>query len=339
MSASILVAGGAGYVGSAACRALAAAGYRPVVADDLSTGHEWAVRWGPFEHVDISDRDAMVAILRRHSVQAVMHFAAYALVAESIEHPDLYFRNNFTGTMALLDAMRICNIDTFVFSSTGSVYGNMVKSPAQEDDPRDPINPYALSKKQIEDALPWLDRAYGLRSVTLRYFNAAGAIPEDGIGEAHACETHLIPLACAAALGTRPPVTIMGTDYPTPDGTAIRDYVHIVDLADAHVLTLRYLREGGRSDAFNLGAGRGCSVREVVRTVEAQSGITGISRDAPRRADDPPILVADCTKAETMLGWRPLRSDLETIVKDALAWHGAAGLDEARQNQSPATIR
>ena len=321
MSTSILVAGGAGYVGSAACRALHRAGLQPVVVDNLSTGHRWASRWGVFEQADITDTGAMVAIMRRHSVKAVMHFAAHALVAESIAHPDRYFGNNFGGTMLLLDAMRTADVDTFVFSSTGAVYGNASPAPISEDHPRAPINPYGLSKKLIEDALPWYGSAYGLKWVALRYFNAAGAIHEDHIGEAHACETHLIPLACLAALGRRDKVTVMGTDYATPDGTAIRDYVHIADLADAHVLTLKHLQGGGASGIFNLGAGEGHSVRDVVRAVETQTGITGISRDAPRRPGDPPMLVADCSKAKTVLGWRPGRSGLDTIVSDALAWH------------------
>ena len=321
MSISILVAGGAGYVGSAACRALHRAGLQPVVVDNLSTGHRWASRWGVFEQADITDTGAMVAIMRRHSVKAVMHFAAHALVAESIAHPDRYFGNNFGGTMLLLDAMRTAGVDTFVFSSTGAVYGNASPAPISEDHPRAPINPYGLSKKLIEDALPWYGSAYGLKWVALRYFNAAGAIHEDHIGEAHACETHLIPLACLAALGRRDKVTVMGTDYATPDGTAIRDYVHIADLADAHVLTLKHLQGGGASGIFNLGAGEGHSVRDVVRAVETQTGITGISRDAPRRPGDPPMLVADCSKAKTVLGWRPGRSDLDTIISDALAWH------------------
>lgn len=321
MSSSILVAGGAGYVGSAACRALSRAGLQPVVVDNLSTGHRWTSRWGVFEQADIADTAAMVAIMRRHSVKAVMHFAALSLVAESIAHPDRYFLNNFGGTMKLLDAMRISEVDTFVFSSTGAVYGNASAEPITEDYPRAPNSPYGLSKKLIEDALPWYENAYGLKWVALRYFNAAGAIPEDRIGEAHSCETHLIPLACLAALGEREPVSVMGTDYATPDGTAIRDYVHVADLADAHVLTLEHLQRGGASGIFNLGAGEGHSVREVVRTIETKAGAANISRDAPRRPGDPPVLVADCSKAESVLGWRPGRSDLGTIIDDALAWH------------------
>ncbi|MEX2298660.1 MAG: UDP-glucose 4-epimerase GalE [Dongiaceae bacterium] len=336
MNPAILVPGGAGYIGSAACHALAAAGFRPVVVDNLSTGHEWAVRWGPFERVDITDRDALVAVMRRHDVRAVMHFAAHALVAESIRHPDRYFQNNFAGSMVLLEAMRICNVDTFVFSSTGAVYGYPNAPSIVEEHPREPINPYGLSKKLIEDALPWYGAAYGLKWVALRYFNAAGALPDQKIGEAHADETHLIPLAVDAALGRRGPVSIMGTNYPTPDGTAVRDYVHIADLADAHILTLRYLMAGGASDIFNLGAGRGCSVREVVRTTERLSGNADISRDAPRRAGDPPFLVADCRKAMGILGWQPRRSDLDTIVGSALDWHRMAIAHDT--SNAPATI-
>jgi UDP-glucose-4-epimerase GalE len=272
----------------------------------------------------------MAAIMQRHSISAVMHFAAHSLVAESFGNPDRYFRNNFCGTLSLLDAMRRCGVDTFVFSSTGAVYGNVERAPIAEDHPRHPINPYGLSKKLIEDVLPWYGRAHGLKWVALRYFNAAGAIPEDGIGEAHADETHLVPLACMAALNQRGPVSVMGTDYPTPDGTAIRDYVHVADLADAHVRTLRYLQQGGAPGYFNLGAGHGHSVREIVHEVEVQSGITGISRDTPRRAGDPAILVADCTRATTALEWRPRQSDLETIVRTALDWHRVHGADPHR---------
>lgn len=329
MSFSVLVAGGAGYVGSAACRALNRAGLRPLVVDNLSTGHRWATRFGAFEQADITDTEAMVAIMRRHAVKAVMHFAALSLVADSIDHPDRYFRHNFCGTMALLDAMRMSGVDTFVFSSTGAVYGNASPAPVSEDHPCVPNNPYGMSKKLIEDALPWYASAYGLKWVTLRYFNAAGAIPEDHIGEAHTCETHLIPLACLAALGKRDKVTVMGTDYATPDGTAIRDYVHIADLADAHVLTLQHLQQGGSSGIFNLGAGTGHSVREVVRTVETKAGASNISRDAPRRPGDPTILVADCSKAKQILGWHPARSNLDTIVGDALAWHRDPMSDDA----------
>jgi UDP-glucose 4-epimerase len=267
------------------------------------------------------DRDALIKVMRRHDVRAVMHFAAHALVAESIRHPDRYFQNNFAGSMVLLEAMKHCEVDTFVFSSTGAVYGYPKTATIAEDHPREPINPYGLSKKLIEDALPWYGSAYGLKWVALRYFNAAGAISEEGIGEAHAEETHLIPLAIDAALGKRGPVSIMGTDYPTPDGTAVRDYVHIADLADAHVLTLRYLLEGGTSDIFNLGTGHGCSVRDVVLTTERLSGSKDISRIASRRPGDPPYLVADSRKAMTTLGWQPNRSDLDTIVGTALTWH------------------
>ncbi|MEX2201729.1 MAG: UDP-glucose 4-epimerase GalE [Dongiaceae bacterium] len=336
MTPAILVPGGAGYIGSAACHALAAAGYLPVVVDNLSTGHDWAVRWGPFERIDIMDRDALIAVMRRHDVRAVMHFAAHALVAESIRHPDRYFQNNFAGSMVLLEAMKHCEVDTFVFSSTGAVYGYPKTATIAEDHPREPINPYGLSKKLIEDALPWYGSAYGIKWVALRYFNAAGAMPEEGIGEAHTEETHLIPLAADAALGVRGPVSIMGTDYPTPDGTAVRDYVHIADLADAHVLTLHYLLEGGASDIFNLGTGHGCSVRDVVLTTERISGSKYISRIVSRRPGDPPYLVADSSKAMTTLGWRPQRSDLDTIVGTALTWHRAESNRGGRIAATPA---
>lgn len=318
---AVLVAGGAGYVGSATCHALARAGYRPVVIDNLATGHRWAVRWGPLETVDIADRTAVEAIMRRHDIRAVMHFAALSVVGESVTQPERYRRNNVDGTLALLDAMQACAVDTFIFSSTGAVYGMPQQERITEDHPRDPINPYGLTKKAIEDALPGRAADWGLRWSALRYFNAAGSLASEGIGEAHEDETHLIPLACMAALGQRPPIAVMGTDYPTPDGTAIRDYIHVADLAAAHVTTLHYLVNGGKSDFFNLGTGRGHSVRAVIEAVEREAGRSGISLDAPRRAGDPPVLVSDSSKAKRVLGWQPVQSDLGSIVSSALDWH------------------
>lgn len=321
MSRTILVTGGAGYIGSHACRALARAGYRPVVYDNLSRGHRDAVRWGPLIEGDLADRDQLVATLRRERVDAVMHFAAYAYVGESVRDPSLYYRNNLGGSLALLDSMRAAGVGQIVFSSTCATYGNPETVPIGEDARQLPITPYGETKLAIERALRWYGEAYGLRSVALRYFNAAGADPDGEIGEAHDPETHLIPLAVETALGRRDCLEVYGTDYPTPDGTAVRDYIHVQDLAEAHVGALAHLDAGNGSLALNLGTGRGYSVREVIAATEAQAGRPVRRRETPRRPGDPPVLVADPTRAQTILGWRAQISDLATIIRTALAWH------------------
>lgn len=321
MRRTILVTGGAGYIGSHACKALSRAGYRPVVYDNLSRGHRSAVRWGSLIEGDLADRDRLEAVLKREHVEAVMHFAAYAYVGESVRDPALYYRNNLGGSLALLDSMRAAGVAQIVFSSTCATYGDPRSVPIREDAPQLPINPYGETKLAIERALWWYGEAYGLRSAALRYFNAAGADPDGEIGEAHDPETHLIPLAVETALGRRECLDVYGTDYPTPDGTAIRDYIHVQDLAEAHVRALAHLEAGNPSLALNLGTGRGYSVREVIAVTEAESGRPVKRREAPRRPGDPPALVADPTRAQTILGWRAQISDLATIVRTALSWH------------------
>ncbi len=325
MSQSILVTGGAGYVGSHACKALAAAGYRPVVYDNLSRGHRQAVRWGPFVEGDLHDGTRLATALSSHGVTAVMHFAAFAYVGESVADPETYYANNLGGTLALLGAMRKTGVETIVFSSTCAVYGVPDTLPIGETTAKAPLNPYGETKLAIERALHWYAGAYGTRYAALRYFNAAGADPQGEIGEDHEPETHLIPLILRAALGSGDPIQIYGTDYPTRDGTAIRDYIHVSDLADAHVRALGHLAAGGDSAALNLGTGRGYSVREVIAAVERIGGRKVPQREAARRQGDPPELVADPALALSRLGWQPRHSDLDTIIATALAWETRAG--------------
>ena len=321
MSKSVLVTGGAGYIGSHACKALARAGYRPVVFDNLSRGHREAVRWGPLVEGDIADRAKLTAAFDQYRVSAVMHFAAYAYVGESVTDPALYYRNNLAGTLSLIEAMREAGVDTIVFSSTCATYGDPASVPIRETAVQLPVNPYGETKLAIERALRWYGEAYGLRWAALRYFNAAGADPDGEIGELHEPETHLIPLVLQAALGERPHIDIYGTDYPTPDGTAIRDYIHVQDLADAHLRALEHLGAGEGSKALNLGTGQGHSVREVIQAAETISGRQIACRHTPRRQGDPPALVADPGLATELLGWRPQISDLDSIISTALAWH------------------
>ncbi|MGH7114835.1 MAG: UDP-glucose 4-epimerase GalE [Stellaceae bacterium] len=324
MSRSILVTGGAGYVGAHACKALAQAGYRPVVFDNLARGYRAAVRWGPLVEGELADRARLGAALAEHRVGAVMHFAAYAYVGESMADPALYYRNNLGGTLTLLEAMRDAGIGEIVFSSTCAIYGIPDRVPIREDATLRPVNPYGETKLAVERMLHWYAAAYGMRSAALRYFNAAGADLEGEIGESHEPETHLIPLVLQAALGRRPTVDIYGTDYPTPDGTAIRDYVHVHDLALAHLRALEHLRAGGASLAVNLGTGIGHSVREVITAAERISGHEVPVRGAARRPGDPPALVADPGLAAELLGWRARHSDLDTIIRTSLAWHERA---------------
>jgi len=320
MSQSVLVTGGAGYIGSHACKALAQAGYTPVTYDNLSRGHRHAVRWGPLVEGDVADRATVAAALKQHHASSVMHFAAFAYVGESGTDPALYYRNNVIGTLTLLEAMRETGVDRLVFSSTCATYGLPQTMPIGESTPQLPVNPYGETKLAIERALHWYGEAYGLRSVALRYFNASGCDRGGEIGEEHDPETHLIPLVLRAALGSMPPVSIFGTDYPTPDGTAIRDYIHVEDLARAHVRALDHLAQGGASAAVNLGTGRGYSVREIIAAAAKAVGHDVPYREAPRRAGDPAALVADPSLAASLLGWRAECSDLDTIIRTALAW-------------------
>ena len=321
--AAILVTGGAGYVGSHACKALAAAGFQPVVFDNLSTGHRWAVRWGPLERGELSDIEALRRVMRRYRVEAVLHFAAVSNVGESMKEPALYFRNNVGGTLNLLEAMTDCGVGRLVLSSTCASYGLPEALPIDESHPQRPINPYGETNLAIERMLHWWERVHDLRWLALRYFNAAGADPEGEIGEAHSPETHLIPLAMQAALGLRPHIDVFGSDYPTPDGTAVRDYIHVSDLAEAHRAGLDHLLRGGASLACNLGTGHGHSVAQVLRSIEAISGRPLPIRHAPRRAGDPPQLVAEPHLAQEVFGWQPRQSDLATIVSTAWSWHAA----------------
>ena len=321
MSASVLVTGGAGYIGSHACKALARAGFRPIAYDNLTYGHPEAVKWGPLVEGDISDGPRLRAVLSAERVVAVMHFAAFAYVGESMTDPARYFHNNTVGSLTLLDAMCDVGIDRIVFSSTCATYGIPAEVPISEATPQSPVNPYGESKLMVERVLDWYDQAYETKSVSLRYFNAAGADRDGEIGEDHEPETHLIPLAIKAALGQGPALRIFGTDYPTPDGTAIRDFIHVEDLADAHVRAVRHLLHGGVSLKLNLGTGRGHTVREVIRAVERATGRPVPVIEAPRRAGDPPALVADAGLARLKLDWLPTASDIDTIVGSAVRWH------------------
>ena len=317
---SILIVGGAGYIGSQTAKLVAAAGLQPVVFDNLVYGHEWAVKWGPFVRGDLADRALLVDVMKRHQVEAVIHFAAYAYVGESVTNPRKYFDNNVAGSLSLLNAMLDAGVRDVVFSSTCATYGEPREVPIPEDHPQQPVNPYGESKLAVEKMLHWYSQAYDLRYAALRYFNAAGADPDAEIGEDHDPETHLIPLAIDAARGARAALEIYGTDYPTPDGTAIRDYIHVVDLAEAHLLALDRLRAGDRALRLNLGTGRGQSVRAVVDAVGRVAGRPVPFREVGRRAGDPPALVADARRAAQALGWKPRFADLDVIVEHAWRW-------------------
>ncbi|WP_199489984.1 UDP-glucose 4-epimerase GalE [Meiothermus sp. QL-1] len=314
---NVLVVGGAGYIGSHTAKALHRAGFTPVVFDNLVYGHRWAVRWGPFVEADLADKAAILEALRRYRIEAVIHFAAYAYVGESMQNPAKYFRNNVAHMLNLLEAMVEVGVQPIVFSSSCATYGIPHAVPIREDFPQAPINPYGETKLMGERMLKWFGVGHGLRWVALRYFNASGADPEGELGEVHDPETHLIPLVIDAALGRRPPVRIFGTDYPTPDGTAIRDYIHVDDLASAHVRALQYLLEGGEPVALNLGTGQGTSVREVIRAVERVALRPVPAEEAPRRPGDPPVLVADPSLAKKVLGWEARYQEIVDIVRTA----------------------
>jgi len=322
---AVLVTGGAGYIGSHACQALKAAGFVPVTYDNLSHGFPSLVRFGPLEEGDIRDRARLLDVIARHKPVAAMHFAALIAVGESVEEPALYYRNNFVGALTLLDALRESGLDKIVFSSTAAVYGMPERQPILETESKSPINPYGRSKLMVEHALGDYDAAYGLKSVALRYFNACGAHPSGEIGEMHEPETHLIPRVLMAAIGTIDAIDVFGTDYPTPDGTAIRDYIHVCDLADAHVAALRYLIAGGTTTAVNLGTGRGNTVREVIEAAKRATGRDIPVRYGPRRAGDPPELVADASQARKTLGWSAQWLDIDAIVSSAWKWHSRPG--------------
>ncbi len=317
----VLVTGGAGYIGSHSAKELARAGYEPVVLDNLRHGHDWAVRWGPLIQMDLGDATGLRNVFRDYRIGAVIHFAAYAYVGESMRMPAEYFRNNVVNTVNLLDAMRSAGVNRIVFSSTCATYGNPQRIPMAEDHPQQPVNPYGESKLMVERLLKWYGEAYGLHWTALRYFNAAGADPDGEIGEVHDPETHLIPNAIAAAHGDLPAMELFGTDYDTPDGTAVRDYIHVTDLASAHSKALQRLIRGGASGAFNLGTGRGHSVRQVIAMVEKVGRQRVPLRERPRRAGDPPVLVADASLAARELNWTPEHSSLETVVETGWNWY------------------
>ena len=316
---NILVTGGAGYIGSHACKALAAKGHVPVTYDNLSRGNLFAVKWGPLEKGDIADVQRMRAVLERYRPAALMHFAAYSYVGESVERPLLYYENNFAGSAALLQALMDYQCIPVVFSSTCATYGVPERVPIAEDHPQRPINPYGRSKLFVEQMLADLDVACGLPWMALRYFNAAGADPHGEIGETHDPETHLVPLVLAAAR-TGKPVRIYGDNYNTPDGSCVRDYIHVSDIADAHVRALEYLLAGGKSCALNLANSRGYSVKEVIAAAATVCGRTIPSEIAARRPGDPPVLIGDASRAHALLNWHPTRSNLETQIADAWRW-------------------
>ena len=325
MSQTVLVTGGAGYIGSHACKSLAGAGYRPVAYDSLVRGHREAVRWGPFVEADLADTERLADTLKRFDVAAVMHFAAFAYVGESMTNPELYFRNNVGNSMRLLEVMRGAGVRHIVFSSTAAIYGVPDQVPIPETAPQRPVNPYGESKLMVERMLHWHGEAHGFTYSALRYFNAAGADPDGETGENHHPETHLIPLVLQAALGWRPQIDVYGTDYPTPDGTAIRDYIHVQDLAEAHVKAIAHLLRGGTSLELNLGTGSGHSVREVIAAAERVTGRRIPRREVSRRPGDPPVLVARVDRAREALDWTPTLSDLDRILATAWAWHTRQG--------------
>ena len=316
----VLVTGGAGFIGAHACKTLAEAGALPVAYDNLSTGHADAVRWGPLVRGDVRDRGALASALKQFRIDTIMHFAASAYVGESVTNPALYFENNVGGMMALLGAARETGIRQIVFSSSCATYGVPAVLPIYEGTPQAPINPYGRTKLICEQMLRDYGAAYGIRHVALRYFNAAGADPAGQLGERHDPETHLLPLAMRAAAGGQP-LNVFGNDYDTPDGTCIRDYVHVSDLARAHLLALRYLERGQDSLAVNLGSGRGHSVMEVCDAIARVTGHAVPMRFSSRRAGDPPVLTADPALAARVLGFRTERSEIDMIIQDSMAWH------------------
>jgi UDP-glucose-4-epimerase GalE len=325
--AKVLVTGGAGYIGSHTVWVLRQHGHEVVVVDDLSRGHEHNTRQAAFHRLTLNDTDALTRLIATEQVDAVIHFAAYIAVGESTQKPELYFTNNVGGSLSLFAAMDRAGVKRIVFSSTAAVYGEPSVVPITEDLPYAPVSPYGSSKVMVEQVLDWLDKYKAVRSISLRYFNACGAAPEAGLGEEHEPETHLIPLIIRA-VQTGKPITIFGTDYPTADGTCIRDYIHVLDLAEAHVLALEHLMRGGGSGKFNVGTGTGYSVREVIRAVEAVTGHTVPQVVGARRAGDPPVLVANSERLQRALNWSPRFTDLREIVGSA--WEFA--------NRQPAAV-
>ena len=329
----VLVTGGAGYIGSHTCKELARCQISPVSLDNLVYGHKESVQWGPLVVGDIHDGPLLDQLFARYSFSAVIHFAAYAYVGESMSDPGKYYANNVAGTISLLEAMRRNGCKDIIFSSTCATYGIPETGLISEENQQNPINPYGRGKLMVERILQDYHAAYGLRYGILRYFNAAGADPEGELGEWHDPETHLVPLAIQAAMGTGSPLTLFGSDYPTPDGTAVRDYIHVSDLADAHVRALGYLQQKDECLICNLGTGKGSSVAEVVAEVSKQAGRPVPASCGPRRAGDPPQLVSVNTRAQQILGWQPQRSSIDMIVADAWRWHQGDLIRQGKKQQ------
>lgn len=317
----ILIVGGAGYIGSHINKRLVQEGYRTVVYDNLARGHRESVKWGMLEIGDLADTERLEEVFRKYEIEVVFHFAAYAYVGESVSHPSEYYNNNVVNTIHLLDMMKKYNVQNIIFSSSCATYGVPEKMPITEDMPQRPINPYGASKLMIEHILKDYQSAYGIRYCCLRYFNAAGADPDGEIGENHIPETHLIPLVLAAAADERTCIKVFGTDYPTRDGSCIRDYVHVSDLADAHVKAMVYLNDGGESISLNLGNGNGSSVLEIIQAAEKVTGKKIRTVIEKRRVGDPPILVGSAKRAKEILGWKPKYGEIETILLHAWKWY------------------
>lgn len=329
----VLVTGGAGYIGSHMLKALSARGAEVVVFDNLSSGRREAVGSRELVVGDINSSADLRTLFSRFRFDAVMHFASLIQVGESVQRPDLYYRTNITGSLNLLDAMHAAGVKRFIFSSSAAVFGEPRYTPIDEAHPKDPLNPYGFSKLAVERALGDYSSAYGLQSVSLRYFNAAGADPDGELGECHDPETHLIPLILQAASGRRPAITIFGTDYPTPDGTCIRDYIHVTDLCQAHLLALEFLANNARSAAYNLGNNQGFSVRQIIDTAERVTGKRIPVNVGARRPGDPAVLVANSGKAVAELGWRPKYQALETIIGHAWAWEQKVATDSTKRSK------
>ncbi|PAV07046.1 UDP-glucose 4-epimerase GalE [Methanosphaera cuniculi] len=317
----ILIVGGAGYIGSHVNKALNEAGYETIILDNLSYGHKESIKWGTFVKCDLADVNKVDEIFTKYDITAVMHFSSFIDVGESVTNPEKYYYNNVVNTMNLLHVMLKHDVKKFIFSSTCATYGIPQKIPLVEDHPQNPINPYGMTKLMVEKILHDYDEAYGLKSVILRYFNASGADKTAEIGEWHNPETHLIPLILDAALGKREDIKIFGTDYDTPDGTCIRDYIHVTDLADAHIRSLKYLEDNNESNQFNLGNGLGFSVREVIESVKNVTGRDFKVTETTRREGDPAILIGSSEKANKILGWNPQYTNIDQIVETAWKWH------------------
>ncbi len=318
---AVLICGGAGYIGSHTNKLLSQQGYETVIFDNLVYGHKEAVKWGTFIQGDLKNQEEIEAVFQKYPIDAVLHFAAYAYVGESVREPEKYYFNNVVNTLNLLHVMRKHQCDKIIFSSTCATYGEPEKVPITEEMPQKPINPYGETKLTVERIFRDYGKAYGLKYVVLRYFNAAGADPDGEIGESHNPETHIIPLVLDAASGKRPDIKVFGMDYLTPDGSCVRDYIHVTDLARAHLLALQYLERGGESDCFNLGNEKGTSVLEIISAVKRVTGRDFTVTPSPRRPGDPAVLVGSSEKAKAVLGWKPEYADIDIIVRHAWRWH------------------